>query len=379
LDGSGNPVLVYYQLSGGNRVQRTDGSGNLIWDLSDQANPVPIYLETTTNTGQAVMVKAPNPLRDEVTFRNISRVTVNTLGGDDAIIMENTAAPPVIRMGVGDDTIVVGIVPQINDPGNVTLEYPLGIPIADTLNMTNGNSHVVTVYGGDGDDEFEVNHNAAKLFLSGENGDDTFIINTFLVLTDASNQQVANLATLFGGAGSNRYQYLQNAPVYISGGAGIDTIVINGTPIRDVFIVTSTSIVGAGRIVYFTGIERLEINSASGDDEIYVLSSPTELEVTVRGGSGNDNIHLGGNPEALIFDPPAFEYQPPSYQVQDAPVDAVLGFTMNLGYVTFTVSDWWWFWDSNADYTAAIRAYIDSAIAASSRYLPGLRAAPSWT
>ena len=43
---------------------------------------------------------------------------------------------------------------------------------------------------------------------------------------------------LFGGAGSNRYTYLQNAPVFISGGTGLDTVVINGTPIGDLFIVT---------------------------------------------------------------------------------------------------------------------------------------------
>jgi len=47
-----------------------------------------------------------------------------------------------------------------------------------------------------------------------------------------------NVITLDGGAGHNSYQYLQNAPVHINGGAGNDTVIITGTPIADVFIVT---------------------------------------------------------------------------------------------------------------------------------------------
>ena len=47
----------------------------------------------------------------------------------------------------------------------------------------------------------------------------------------------------------NRYEYVQNAPVSINGGPGIDTIVVIGTPIGDDFIVTDTYVAGAGRIV----------------------------------------------------------------------------------------------------------------------------------
>ncbi len=41
--------------------------------------------------------------------------------------------------------------------------------------------------------------------------------------------------------------------------------------------------------------------------------------MTVRGGSGDDQIHLGGNHPTLFFDPPEFIYQPPSFFVQDLP------------------------------------------------------------
>ena len=46
----------------------------------------------------------------------------------------------MIDLGGGDDEIVVGTVPLIPDTGNRTLEFPDGVPVADTQNMTNGNS-----------------------------------------------------------------------------------------------------------------------------------------------------------------------------------------------------------------------------------------------
>jgi len=76
-------------------------------------------------------------------------------------------------------------------------------------------------------------------------------------------------------------------------------------------------VAGAGRIVYFTNIERLELRGGGGDDQFYILSTSAEMETVIRGGSGDDTINLGGNAPVLLFDPPEFTYQPPSYTVQD--------------------------------------------------------------
>ena len=73
-----------------------------------------------------------------------------------------------------------------------------------------------------------------------------------------------------GGPGDTRCDYVQNAPVFIHGGPGIDTIVVIGTPISDVFIITDTYIAGAGRIVSFTGVEAVEVDGAGGDDIISI-------------------------------------------------------------------------------------------------------------
>ena len=102
--------------------------------------------------------------------------------------------------------------------------------------------------------------------------------------------EVTNLASVFGGTGVNRYDYLQNAPVLINGGDGIDTVVVIGTPIGDVFVITDTYIAGAGRITTFTNIESIEVDGGGGPDEIYILSTGDLFETTVIGGSGDDTL-----------------------------------------------------------------------------------------
>jgi len=118
---------------------------------------------------------------------------------------------------------------------------------------------------------------------------------------------------VFGGTGSNRYDYLANAPVVINGGSGSDTLVIEGTPMGDLFVVTNTFIVGAGRYVTYSNIENVEIDAGGGPDQIYVLGTRAGTTTTIDGGSGDDVIHIGGCPPPVLVDadlivnPPAVE------------------------------------------------------------------------
>ena len=210
-----------------------------------------VMLDRASGHVTAAMIQvgaAASSGRETVIHRKVNRVNINTLGGDDFVYSDDTAVPVIVHMGLGEDTLTVGTVPQVPDPDNRTIEFPEGVPIADTRNMTNGVSAVMVVYGEDGNDKFEVNHNAAKLFLHGGDGDDTFIINTFITLREQTpeGEAIANLNTLFGGNGNNRYDYVQNAPVFINGGAGTDTITINGTPIADTFVITKNSVAVLG-------------------------------------------------------------------------------------------------------------------------------------
>ncbi len=258
---------------------------------------------------------------DIVSHRGVERVRVNALAGADDVLSNDTVVYTVIDLGSGDDNVTIATVPLKPDTGNRTLEFPDGVPVVDTDNLTNGNSAPLTILGGDQNDRFEVNHNRAKLYLDGGNGNDRFLLKTFLVLRENAEDEneITNLTTLFGGGGENRYDYLQNAPVKINGGPGTDTIVLVGTPIGDTFIVTSTYIAGAGRIINFTNIEAIEVDGGGGPDNIYILSTSPAFETTVVGGSGDDTIHVGGQPPVLVFDPPAFEYQPPAFRIQLPP------------------------------------------------------------
>ena len=132
--------------------------------------------------------------------------------------------------------------PLIPDTGNRTLDFPDGVPVVDTENLTNGNSHLLFAMGEDQNDRFEVNFNRAQLYLHGGKGDDRFLLKTFLVLKEDADEpdEITNLSRLFGGDGANRYEYLQNGPVEINGGPGIDTLVVVGTPIGDIFVITAT-------------------------------------------------------------------------------------------------------------------------------------------
>ena len=252
---------------------------------------------------------------DVLFYRNVELVQIELGAGDDTILNDDTASTTLINTGDGDDEITIGTVPLIPDSGNRTLEFPEGVPVADVDNLTNGASNELYIYGQGENDRFEVNYNLAPLYLHGGSGDDRFLLKTFLVLRDnpADDQEVTNLANLFGGTGSNRYSYLENGPVTINGGPGIDTLVIVGTPVADTFVITETVVAGAGRLVSFRGIEAVEINGAGGGDNIYVLSTKA-VTTTIVGGSGDDVIHFGGDHPPLVFDPPEISITPPRNQ-----------------------------------------------------------------
>ncbi len=314
-------------------------------------------------TGIVVAGELTSADREVITFRGIERVAVNTRSGNDRVLSDDTVAITIVNLGAGDDEIVIGTVPLIPDTGNRTLEYPEGVPVADTDNMTSGNSSPLFVLGEGQNDRFEVNHNVSRLYLHGGNGNDRFLLKTFLVLMDqARPNEIANLMSVFGGAGMNRYDYLQNAPVEINGGPGIDTIVVIGTPIGDTFVVTDKYIAGAGRITTFKNIEVIEVDAAGGNDIIYILSTSADFETTVIGGSGDDTIHLGGEHPPIVFDPPAFIYTPPSFITQLPPEVVYTDYDISFDGIRFDIGLWEFLaYGSNPD--AVVQGLINNIIA----------------
>ena len=318
------------------------GTDDLIVFGSNQADT--LALNAAGSGASAVMfITATVTSSESISARGVDRLEIYTLGGDDHLLSNDTSVTTIVNLGAGDDSIVVGTVPLIPDPGNRTLQYPNGVPVADTAHMTNGNTAPLYVLGGTQDDYFEVDHNVGMLYLAGDAGDDTFLINTFLELKQNPGKpdEITNLTTLFGGTGSNRYEYVQNAPVVINGGSGYDTIIIDGTPIDDTFIITDTYVAGAGRIVTFTNIEAIEVDGSGGNDDIWVLATNPALTVTVNGGGGDDTIHIGGTPPPLVYAPPAYTYTPPAYTVSTTTVETT-STTIAYGdfFVGYSIFNW---------------------------------------
>src|SRR5262249_15950346 len=206
-------------------------------------------------------------------------------------------------------------------------------------------------------------------------GDDTCLLKTCLVLRENPNRPdaITNLTRLFGGSGSNRYEYLQNAPVEINGGSGFDTIVIDGTPLADTFVITSTYVAGAGRIVNFRNIESIEVDGGGGGDSFWILNTDPGLKVTVNGGSRAAPTHIGRPPPPPPSPSPPrpFRSPPPPYPIQlppkvlypDVPID-LSGFTFTVNIIDWLAHGGSLFLGDTAATTAAAGAYVNAYVSA---------------
>ena len=59
----------------------------------------------------------------------------------------------------------------------------------------------------------------------------------------------------------------------IDGGDGFDTLIVIGTEVGDVFVITSTGVFGAGRVLNYVNIEQLDVDGMEGDDRFFVHST----------------------------------------------------------------------------------------------------------
>jgi hypothetical protein len=161
--------------------------------------------------------------------------------------------------------------------------------------LSNGITHATTAFGGDGNDTFSTYHNLATLRLDGEAGNDEFIVRAFVRLPSETAAEQSE-TEVDGGEDEDFIAYTMNAPVSIEGGDGLDTLVVIGTVFPDNFVVTKDGIFGAGLNVRFSGVEKVEVDTLEGDDNIFVRSTNEGVVTTITGGLGNDTIEiLGGN------------------------------------------------------------------------------------
>ena len=124
-----------------------------------------------------------------VTYSNTVNggLAVNTLAGDDVVALDDNSTTTVINGGDGDDSFFVG---QMY--GTRVVPAGLRAVLLPTTRgrLTNGVSYNTTINAGAGNDTFSILRNVAALQLNGDDGDDTFVIRTFLLASDSSSDAV---------------------------------------------------------------------------------------------------------------------------------------------------------------------------------------------
>ncbi|GMA79011.1 hypothetical protein GCM10025880_54280 [Methylorubrum aminovorans] len=223
------------------------------------------------------------------------RVVVEGGKGNDRFAMDDTSALMTVDGGEGNDFFQVGqVFASLRDTANGLLGEDVFVTTQLSFGgyLSRGISIPAVIYGGTGDDMFQVYSNKADLRLEGEDGDDTFIVRAFALA--GSNPQ-DNKIKLNAGAGNDRIEYNINAPLEIDGGTGFNKIVALGTEFADTFVVTSDGIFGAGLSIRFSNIQAVEVDGLEGDDTFYVLSTPPGVVTTLIGGTGSDTFNVAGD------------------------------------------------------------------------------------
>ena len=145
-----------------------------------------------------------------------------------------------------------------------------------------------TLYGGAGNDSFNVYRNLAELYLYGDEDNDTFRIRAFVKVDP--NDPKAPYTNINGGQGADFISYTVNSPVRIEGGDGLDTLTVIGTEFGDDFIVTDRGIFGAGLYVTYAGIEQTVVDGLEGNDTFFIASTDENVDTQVYGGLGSDTF-----------------------------------------------------------------------------------------
>ena len=180
-------------------------------------------------------------------FTNKTSITLNGLGGNDTVILNNSATPAGLTL--------------------ITVNGGDGMDFVDAA----GEATVAVVLNGNGADDTLVGGGSTHT-LNGNDGDDTLV----------------------EGSGTSTND----------GGAGFDTVVVEGTPLADAIEVTqdtatsfSVDVNGSAQTNTISNVEALHVEAGEGDDFITIefddLLAPADvLPITVLGGppSASDQL-----------------------------------------------------------------------------------------
>ncbi|MBW1683302.1 MAG: hypothetical protein JRJ83_18155, partial [Deltaproteobacteria bacterium] len=73
-----------------------------------------------------------------------------------------------------------------------------------------------------------------------------------------------------------------------------------GTEFADPVVVTDQGVFGMGLTVQYEEVERLDVDTAEGDDELYVMSTSALVETHLFAGLGSDRIGVAGDAPGVV-------------------------------------------------------------------------------
>jgi hypothetical protein len=225
--------------------------------------------------------------------------------GDDTFVFDGTSSPITVYGDAGDDEFQIGQVfkspRDASNPDNgLSPEDYFPTTLTTRGYLSDGIGAPATLYGGVGNDSFNVYRNPYELYLYGEEDNDSFRIRAFVKVDP--NDPKAPFININGGQGADFISYTVNAPVRIEGGDGLDTLTVVGTEFGDDFIVTGDGIIGAGLYVSYSGIEQTVVDGAEGNDTFFIASTNENVDTQLYGGLGSDTFNVaGGTGDEAIY------------------------------------------------------------------------------
>ncbi|MBD2469090.1 hypothetical protein [Nostoc sp. FACHB-145] len=204
------------------------------------------------------------------------------IGNDDFTIL-NTSATTNIDSSSGDDKFRIGT--KVDASGSVVDEIVNGV-LLPGVNIL-GTKNITNIKTGTGNDYIQVNRNTAVLNIEGEFGDDTFEVNTPI-----------NYSIL-----------LNNAQVNLSGNDGNDTTIINGSSLLETINNNGSSVeVVNSRLISLMTNENLVINgnigstgSSGGSNNTNSGSDPTLSSLADRTLVTTNTTNTGSNSSLTLL------------------------------------------------------------------------------
>jgi Ca2+-binding RTX toxin-like protein len=236
-------------------------------------------------------VDEPTTHVERVNYRGtLDSMKIYALEGDDAFAIDDTRLDMEVYGGDGEDFF------QIGQLFKSQRNAAAGVPNADVFAtiettrgyLSNGITKSMKIFGGEDNDEFVVYHNLAPLALYGNDGDDSFLIRAFALV--GSQEDLRERTDVSGDAGADLIQYAVNAPVFIDGGDGFDTVIVIGTEFNDDFVVTEDGVFGAGLNITFVRVETVEVDGDAGDDRFFILGTSAGILTKITGSLGSDTF-----------------------------------------------------------------------------------------